>query len=335
MKKRNIQKINISDVVLDTAQPRQEVEKSKLNELAKDILERGLLYPIILTPFVKKDGVLIVGEEAYKDKSKKWWVCDGERRIRAYSINKQTTIEAEIRLDLEFYEMVEIQFAANCKRVQITVKEMAKAVKRFRKEHTKKHPNSNPIHRLVELTGYSESYFDNAEAINRAPKEMQKKINEDKVGGYTPGEIEKVSKDKSIRKGLTKVYLKRAEQGKKTSALAPRAIKPKLKKLEKKPIASEQKTELAESILEDFVSKDSENGQPEKEYKKSNFLKYKYETEDFLERVNGWDLNNLTEREINELIGLFTTIQNVFVERRRKLNMLFTNTKSENIGVNV
>lgn len=320
--KNNISSINISDIELDTAQPRQELKAKPLEDLAKDIEERGMLYPILVAPFYKEKDVLFVGKNALNSQKRKWWVLDGERRIRIMKMKHQKTIEAIIKTDLTFCEMLEIQFASNCKRVQVTVEEMAKAVKRFKSEYKKQFPKKNPIERLVELTGYSHTYFDMAEAINRADQRLQKGIFDGRVGGYTAFEIEKATKDTAIRKGIVNAYVNTKRP---FSALVPRTLKHEFRRIERKNITPTQKEKLTESVVHDFVFNKSGTDV------KPDFLRYKHETETFLERVNQWNLIGLKMGEISELIALIEAIKNVFLERRREIGKLKTKRKSRNI----
>ena len=56
--KRTIIKINIKDVVQDTAQPRQDWAKNEkaLQSLIEDIKEKGLYYPIIVCLLYTSDA---------------------------------------------------------------------------------------------------------------------------------------------------------------------------------------------------------------------------------------------------------------------------------------
>ena len=324
MNGRKIREINVKDISLDKAQPRQETTKLKLKELALDIKERGLIYPIIVTPYLKKGDNLILGEKALDNKERKWWLLDGERRVRAYTLSNLKQIEAEVRLDLNYLEMLEIQFASNTKRIQITVEEMAKAITRFKLEFLKQNPTGDVLKRLIELTGYSHTYFDMAEAINRASKPLRDKIYEGKVGGYTPAEIERASGDISIRKGITNAYL---NSEKSFSALVPRALKQDFKKIAtKKHLSSNEKEALAENLVRKFISKGDENMDAE-----SDFIRYIYEAENFFDEIKRWKMIGLKLKELNQIIALFEAIKNYFVEERRKLHRLRTVVRSKNI----
>ena len=138
---KQITKINVCDVTPDTAQPRQDWDnrQKELITLQKDIEKSGLYYPIIVSPYYVNDSnEVVIGQKALNHEDRKWWILDGERRWRCYNALKYTEIEAIIRTELTMLEMMEIQFASNTKRLQVTIREMSKAVERYRDEYIKK-----------------------------------------------------------------------------------------------------------------------------------------------------------------------------------------------------
>ena len=325
MNEREIRVIKLDKIDLDTAQPRGKSDEKKVIELAKDIRERGLLYPILVTPYYKQDSNLILGKNAINSPKCRWWILDGERRVRAIRINKQEGIEAIVKMDLSFLQMLEIQFASNTKRVQITVEEMARAIKRFKKEFLKTNPKGNPIKRLVELTGYSPSYFDMADAINRSSKELQEKIFTGKVGGYAAAEIERATKSAPIRRGITNVYI---DSDKPISALTPRVLKKDFLKIEEnKNLSDEDKEKLTEGIVRKWVSSKNEGVD-----ENPNFLRYRYEAEEFFSLIKKWNVKRLKKEEIEELITIIDIIRNYFMEERRKVGEIRRYRATRNIG---
>jgi len=313
MQTTTVNEIDVRRIATDTAQPRQVVDKIKLNELSASIKEQGLLYPILVTPFWKNNGTLFLGKKAEQKEDFSYWLLDGYRRVLAFQKDEQDRIPAIVKYELSFIEMLEIQFASNTKRVQITVEEMANAINRYRAEYIIKEPNGDAVAKLVKLTGYSASYFDMADAINRAPVELQECIHQGKVGGYAAAEIESATKDKSLRKGITRAYVKNAKKGKKISALMPRTIKKELKKIAEKKYTPKQKEHLAEKLIENKIS--PENGKD----KSSDFISYKFEAEQFIDKVNHWQLKNMDTAQIDVLICLLSQPVDMLREERRKL----------------
>ena len=328
--KRTIVKINVEDVVQDTAQPRQDWtnnEKS-LEVLTEDIKEKGLYYPIIVAPFVKtSNNELILGEKALKHSGRKWWILDGERRWLSVVHLGHETIDAMVRTDLSLLEMMEIQFASNTKRLNVTVTEMSKAIVRYREEYYKEHgeyKESDFINSLCSLTGLSATYFKNVEAINRADADMKKSVLTYKVGGYTPSEIEQATKDEALRRGLTDAYL---ESEKQIGANVPRAIKYDLKTIETEGNHSpEEKRLLGKQFLLDFINQGKRTRDTE-----SHFLLYQQKATKFLREVQHWNLNGLKTKEVSALVGLIENVYNHFKEERRLNGQMFPRKAGENI----
>ena len=327
---RIIFKINIKDVVQDTAQPRQDWANNEkaLLSLTEDIRDKGMYYPIIVSPFVKTDNnELILGEMASKHDDRKWWILDGERRwLSAVNLGHKT-IDAMVRTHLTMLEMLEIQFASNTKRLQVTITEMSKAVLRFRDEYKKEHgeyDEADFIKSLCSLTGFSSAYFTMVEAINRADEDMKESVLSDKVGGYAPYEIEKATKDEHFRRGITDAYL---ESEKQIGALAPRALKYDLKVIEaEENLSPPEKRLLAKQMMDDFTHKGGRTRDTE-----PHFLLYKQKAMKFLREVQHWNLNGLKNQEVLALVGLIEGVYNHFKEDRRLNGQMFSRKTGENI----
>ena len=327
---RIIFKINIKDVVQDTAQPRQDWANNEkaLLSLTEDIRDKGMYYPIIVSPFVKTDNnELILGEMASKHDDRKWWILDGERRwLSAVNLGHKT-IDAMVRTHLTMLEMLEIQFASNTKRLQVTITEMSKAVLRFRDEYKKEHgeyDEADFIKSLCSLTGFSSAYFTMVEAINRADEDMKESVLSDRVGGYAPYEIEKATKDEHFRRGITDAYL---ESEKQIGALAPRALKYDLKVIEaEENLSPPEKRLLAKQMMNDFTHKGGRTRDSE-----PHFLLYKQKAMKFLREVQHWNLNGLKNQEVLALVGLIEGVYNHFKEDRRLNGQMFSRKTGENI----
>ena len=327
---RIVVKINVKDVVQDTAQPRQDWANNEkaLLSLTEDIRDKGMYYPIIVSPFVKTDNnELILGDMASKHDNRKWWILDGERRwLSAVSLGHKT-IDAMVRTDLTMLEMLEIQFASNTKRLQVTITEMSKAVLRFRDEYKKEngeYDEADFIKSLCSLTGFSSAYFTMVEAINRADEDMKESVLSDKVGGYAPYEIEKATKDEHFRRGITDAYL---ESEKQIGALAPRALRYDLKVIEAEGnLNPSEKRLLAKQMMNDFTHKGGRTRDSE-----PHFLLYKQKAMKFLREVQHWNLNGLKNQEVLTLVGLIEGVYNHFKEDRRLNGQMFSRKTGENM----
>ena len=327
---RIVVKINVKDVVQDTAQPRQDWANNEkaLLSLTEDIRDKGMYYPIIVSPFVKTDNnELILGDMASKHDNRKWWILDGERRwLSAVSLGHKT-IDAMVRTNLTMLEMLEIQFASNTKRLQVTITEMSKAVLRFMDEYKKEngeYDEADFIKSLCSLTGFSSAYFTMVEAINRADEDMKESVLSDKVGGYAPYEIEKATKDEHFRRGITDAYL---ESEKQIGALAPRALKYDLKIIEaEENLSPPEKRLLAKQMMDDFTHKGGRTRDSE-----PHFLLYKQKAMKFLREVQHWNLNGLKNQEVLTLVGLIEGVYNHFKEDRRLNGQMFSRKTGENM----
>ena len=325
-KKRVIKKIKIEDVVADTVQPRQDWDgnKNKLDSLLRDIDANGLLYPIIVSPFyINENNKLVLGEDVLNHEERKWWILDGERRIRCHLQLDIDEIDAIIRTDLTKLEMMKIQFISNTKRLAITITEMSKAIKRYRDEYSKENKDyeeSDLIDSLCELTGYSPIYFDSAEAINRADNDMRMKVLAEDIGGYAPREIERATKNENFRRGLTDAYV---NSKKPISALAPRALRYDLKVAEEATnLKPKEERLLSCQMMNDFVNQNS--GEMDKE---SNYLLYRQKAMKFSKEIRRWNLKGLDKKEIGSLVSVFEDIYNYFKEERRLNNQIFKSYK--------
>ena len=327
---RIVVKINVKDVVQDTAQPRQDWANNEkaLLSLTEDIKDKGMYYPIIVSPFVKTDNnELILGDMASKHDNRKWWILDGERRWLSAVNLGHNTIDAMVRTDLTMLEMLEIQFASNTKRLNVTVTEMSKAVVRYRDEYRKEHGEYNEvdfINSLCSLTGLSATYFKNVEAINRADADMKKSVLAYEVGGYTPSEIEQATKDVDLRRGITDAYL---ESKRHIGANAPRAIKHDLRVIEAENNHSpDEKRLLGKQVFLDFINQGNRTRDTE-----SHFLLYRQKATKFLREVQHWNLNGLKTKEVSALVGLIENVYNHFKEERRLNGQMFPRKAGENM----
>lgn len=315
---KNIVAIKTEDILADEHQPRQVFGKMDLHTLAETLKEDGLLVPVKVTPFIKRDGRLIVGKGVPK-KGFKYFVIDGARRTMAAKILKWESIQAEVVLDIDLYTLYRMQFLTNCKRVQIDVKEMAKAVIRFKEEFFKKNPKGNVNNELSKITGFSQRYFQGIEAINRAPKELRDLIDKDKVGPYVAREIEGITRNKDERRGLAEFYVKKAKKGIKPTVLLPRTIKSSLKRLEKAGMSPTQRSATAEALITREYNKirgitDSD--------KQANFKLYQQEIEEFKERIDQWNFRGLTQQELNIISSMLIELVDYVREVKRSMGKL-------------
>lgn len=106
-----LRELELSLIERDPNQPRREIDPAKLEELAQDIKQHGLLQPIIVRPNPDKEGHFII--------------IAGERRFRACQELSQTTIQALVRDDAQPADLGYWQMAENMKREDLKFYEIA------------------------------------------------------------------------------------------------------------------------------------------------------------------------------------------------------------------
>lgn len=116
-KKSGIEEIRISLIEPDRNQPRSDFDEEKLNELADNIRQHGVLQPILVRP---------TGEDRYM-------IVAGERRWRAARIAGLSEIPVLVR-ELSDLEVAQISLIENIQREDLNPIEEAKALKRLSDE---------------------------------------------------------------------------------------------------------------------------------------------------------------------------------------------------------
>lgn len=297
--KRQIQEILISDIDLDTSQPRQVIEEDKIKDLADDMKEAGQLVPIILTPCYRKNkDTLVIGAMASKNKDYRWFVLDGYRRILGAKINNWNKIDAELKFELSELDSYEVQFRANAKRVQVTVKEMAKAIERFAKVWKDNDKKGDIVERLSKITGYSPTYFAMAKCIVDEKANVKKMVDDDKVGAYYCAEKKASTKNQNIRDGMddaVEEYVNKNPK-KKVGALTPRVMKPEFKKIEQRVKDPKQQKIIAKAKTLDYLNRATESLD-----ENPNYEKYLYEAEDFYQEVLKWNIRGLSIEQVEKI----------------------------------
>ena len=109
-----LRELDLSLIECDPNQPRREVDPAKLEELAQDIKQHGLLQPIIVRPNPDKEGHFII--------------IAGERRFRACQELSLPTIQSLVRDDAKLAELGYWQMAENMKREDLKFYEIAEFI---------------------------------------------------------------------------------------------------------------------------------------------------------------------------------------------------------------
>ncbi len=201
-----IQKINISQITPNPAQPRKNFKNEDLKELSSSIKNQGLIQPIIIKP--TKDG--------------QYQIIAGERRWRACQLNGMHEVECVIK-NLDDTNVLEAALIENIQREDLNVIEEANAykglidIKGINNESLAKLIGKSSSHvsnilRLLELDikiqqmvingdlsmGHARALIGVPDAINKAKEIIEKKL--------SVRQIEKITS--KFKKNKTKKILK-------------------------------------------------------------------------------------------------------------------------------
>lgn len=267
--------------------------------LARDIEQRGLLYPIVVVPYVKtkKDG-LLVGADALKAKKYRYWLCDGERRYRAVAYGGGKKIQALIKTaDITLIEMYEIMFAANAKRLDMNPFDMANAIDRYIREFLTAFPDksrTDAIRRLQATTGFSQTYLESRLDILDAPEATQIMVKNQAIGANVPTEIKH-----NIPEAYRDYAFERVEEDKVISTLEFREAGRQIRALDRmKTLTDREKHRVAKSII-DTGGRTNWNAMD----KHGDYPLYLGEIEKFRLRIDLWNLSNISPEEQADLAG--------------------------------
>lgn len=298
-KSKLIRKIAVKNIIFDKNQPRQQTRTAQLEDLARDIAERGQLYPIIVTQ---------------KGETDKFDLLDGERRVRAAIMNSNVLIEAMVYKADNRLEEKEVQAVANFKRVENKIEETALWLKDFKIQFALEHPDVDPIKRVIELTGYSRNYFESADAINRSTTKFKENIYSGKFGGYAAVEIEGVTKLPEMQQGLQEAYNIAVERKASPGALGVRPLKSKLRSIEQnEDYTIEQKKEAAKGLL---LKKYNVLGDQDIDGK-GNYLVYLETIKEWAEILDTWSAKGLSDTEMKHLTTELANLKETFMGKRK------------------
>lgn len=150
--------LRISLIEPDKQQPRMKFDGQKLEELADNISQHGVLQPILVRP---------IGEESYK-------IVAGERRWRAARMAGLTEIPVVIR-ELSDIQAAQIALIENIQREDLDPIETAYAYKRLMEEF------SMTQEQLSKSVGKSRASVANMVRLLKLPTEVQQKIRDKKI----------------------------------------------------------------------------------------------------------------------------------------------------------
>ena len=158
--KQSVLHVPIEHISANPYQPRHSFDQAKLDELARSILEKGVIQPIT----VRK-----------KDKKNEYELIAGERRLRAARQTGYKTIPAIIMTVSSPEEMMELALIENIQRDDLNPVHEAKAYLRLQEEC---HLTQGEVASRV---GKNSTTVANTLRLLKLPKEVQKCLLEDQI----------------------------------------------------------------------------------------------------------------------------------------------------------
>jgi ParB family chromosome partitioning protein len=175
-----VQKLLIQDIVPNPDQPRREMDRKALAELASSIKKHGVLQPIIVVRDKSKNGYRIVA---------------GERRWRAATAAELTHIPAIVR-SLEELEEVELSLIENIQRVDLSPLEQAMSVYRLQ------HQFSLALEQVAEKLGKAPSTISNLTRLLQLPDDARLALQEGRISEGHARAILSLKNDEAKQKEL-------------------------------------------------------------------------------------------------------------------------------------
>lgn len=309
-------------IVFDPLQPRKKENRKNTKDLEKDISQNGLYYDVIVTPYYKKGDKEFYGNDALKHKDYKYYLMDGERRVRAMKKLGQKEIPVQIRIVVSELELREIQLTANYKRMDISVEEMADAVERIEKLYYKENPDGDLYKYLSEKTGKSMSYFTDAvKAVNDGKRDLddgeklKKFVDEGRYSGYGFSENRKI-KDPDIRQGVASGIVKILEENKdKKNPIGPnvqREVMEDLSEVDLQRLKPNEKREMGKEWITNYYYRKDKT-----KLKKYNFNLIVNYLKTVRREMKSWDLSKASEREKDTIMALEQAIIDTTREKFR------------------
>lgn len=165
LKKESVFNIEVDKIRPNPNQPRKEMSKSQLNELADSIKEYGILQPIIVTKVEKATD---------RGRDVEYELVAGERRWRAAQIAKLPRIPVIIK-DNSKQVKFEMALVENVQRENLNPIEKAMAYKRLNEEFGLKHEE------IARRVGRNRPTISNALRLLRLPPIIQVSISSGKI----------------------------------------------------------------------------------------------------------------------------------------------------------
>lgn len=184
--KHRVQKVLITDIVPNPDQPRREIDKNALNELAASIKRHGVLQPIIV---VSAKG----GSGSYR-------IVAGERRWHAAKAAGLSHMPAIIR-SLEELEEIELSLIENIQRVDLSPMEQALSIYKLQQQF------NMALDDIAAKLGKAPSTVSNLSRLLQLPVSASQALNDGRISEGHARAILSLGKNKSKQEELLRCIL--------------------------------------------------------------------------------------------------------------------------------
>ena len=164
-RKESIFSIEISKIVPNPHQPRQEMDPDSLKELANSIKQHGILQPVIVTKSIK---------ETFRGQDVEYELIAGHRRYEAAKLIGLPFIPAIVRDSTE-QQKLELALVENLQREDLNPIERARAFKKLQEEFGLTHEE------VAKKVGRSREAVTNVMRLLNLPETIQKSLERNKI----------------------------------------------------------------------------------------------------------------------------------------------------------
>jgi len=158
-KKSELKEVDIEKLFENPYQPRIQIKKDEVKELADSIKEQGLIQPIVVTKINNTD---------------KYYIVAGHRRVEAHKILNKKRIKAYVMEDVKDDVLASVAMVENLQRSDLNLIESAMAIKRYKERFNKS------LDEIAKELGKDKTFISRMINILKLPEEIIKDIRENK-----------------------------------------------------------------------------------------------------------------------------------------------------------
>jgi len=158
-KKSELKEIEIEKLIENPYQPRIQIKKDEVKELADSIREQGLIQPIVVTKINNTD---------------RYYIVAGHRRVEAHKTLNKKRIKAYVMEDVKDDVLASVAMVENLQRSDLNLIESAMAIKRYKERFNKN------LDEIAKELGKDKTFISRMINILKLPEEIIKDIRENK-----------------------------------------------------------------------------------------------------------------------------------------------------------